>query len=116
LVAADGHDPEGGAGLDLIPADPGPDPVDGDARHELRFLHRGADRGRRLLDVGDDLAAHPARSRLTYAQNLEFRSPAAVARQFGDDRAGAGRADVESGDQSWAHRHRPCRAASRTTT
>ena len=71
------------------------------ARHPLGVLQRLPDRARRLLDVGDDAAAHARRARLADAEDLDGRMLRQVADDFGDDGGRLGRADVESGDEAF---------------
>ena len=87
--------------LDVLTGDARVDLLHLRARHALGVLHRLANRARRLLDVGDDAAAHARGPRLSDPQHLDGGMPGKIALDFGDDGGGLRRPDVESRDEAF---------------
>src|SRR5690606_36022325 len=78
-------------------------PVDRRAGHELGFLQRAPDRLRRLLQVGHDLSAHPARLGLADAQDPERRAARRLAADLEDDRTRLRGPDLQSRKEIRTH-------------
>src|SRR5216684_2992919 len=94
ISPADGDDPAGVRGRDVLPRDSDVQRGDRDPRHPFGAVHGFFDRARRGVNINYDAFADARRRRVPYPSDVDV----AVVVDFPDDRTHLGGPDIQSDD------------------